>query len=272
MTDSTKPILTSLSFRSAIDVSTGSQPLTFTATASDDASGIADLIIYFSRSISYAFSPTSSPSSFSLFIADGSYPDTWSDGQTATTFTISPFNAPGVYTIDHVTLSDHVGNTQVYSAADLSNLGSPSSLTITGGHADTDAPVLTSLSFNSVIDVSDGGKPLTFTATGADDASGIADLIIYFSKPISYAFSPTSSPSSFSLFIADGNYPDTWSDGQAATTFTISPFNAPGVYMIDHVTLSDHVGNTRTYSDRDLLALGSPTSLVITNSGLAFDR
>ena len=124
---------------------------------------------------------------------------------------------------------------------------------------------MTSFSFNSVIDVSGGSKPLTFTAAGADDASGIADLIIYFSKPISYAFNPTGSPSSFSLFIADGSYPDTWTDGQTATTFTISPFNAPGVYTIDHVSLSDHVGNTHTYSAADLSSLGSATSLVITD-------
>src|SRR5205085_10439661 len=39
--------------------------------------------------------------------------------------------------------------------------------------------------------LSSGRQPLTFTAMGVDDASGIADLVIWFAKPINYAFSPT---------------------------------------------------------------------------------
>jgi hypothetical protein len=264
MTDTIAPTLTSLSFSSVIDVSGGAKPITFTATGTDDASGIGDLLIWLKKPINYSFSPSGDPSSFSLFIADGNYPDTWSDGQTATTFTISSFNAPGIYEIDHIDFKDQVGNTRVYTPGNLSAIGAPTSITVTGGHADTIAPTLTSLSFSSVIDVSGGAKPITFTATGTDDASGIGDLIIWLKKPINYSFSPTGDPSSFSLFIADGNYPDTWSDGQAATTFTISPFNAPGTYEIDHIDFKDHVGNTRVYTPGDLSAIGASTSIVVT--------
>src|SRR5215211_2555369 len=130
---------------------------------------------------------------------------------------------------------------------------------------DTAAPTLTSLSFSTVIDLSGGNKPLTFIAAGTDDASGIADLIIWFTNPISYSFSPSGSPSSFRLFIADGNYPDNWDDGQAATTFTISSFNAPGTYQIDHVDFTDHVGNKHVYSPADLSALGTPTFIAISD-------
>ena len=117
--------------------------------------------------------------------------------------------------------------------------------------ADTTAPVLTSLTFNSTFDLRDGSKQITYTANVTDDLSGVDQVTIWFDHAYTYGLG------TYDLNILfDNPSPGVWTD-----TTTISQFNGPGVYNVTKVTVSDLSGNTRTYWAHELAALGAPTSL-----------
>jgi hypothetical protein len=96
---------------------------------------------------------------------------------------------------------------------------------------DTTRPNLSSFTFTSVIDLSSGDKPLTFTASATDDLSGVSQVFINFAKPIV----TTSSGTTYAFSIFDGN--DSFSDGQSTSNYTLSKFNASGSYAIDSVVV-----------------------------------
>ncbi|ANY81316.1 hypothetical protein BB934_26400 [Microvirga ossetica] len=117
--------------------------------------------------------------------------------------------------------------------------------------ADTTAPILTSLTFQTTFDLRDGSKQITYTAYVTDDLSGVDQVTVWFDHAYTYDLG------TFDLNILfDNPSPGVWTD-----TTTISQFNGPGVYNVTKVTVSDLTGNTRTYWAHELAALGAPTSL-----------
>src|SRR5207302_693042 len=112
------------------------------------------------------------------------YGDSWADGASSDTRTFLTANAPGAYTINHVDVKDLAGNTHTYTPAQLQALGAPTSITVQGSVADTTPPNLTSLTFPSLVDLSGGNKPVTFSATATDDTSGVNQVIFWFDKSI----------------------------------------------------------------------------------------
>src|SRR4029077_10885599 len=86
--------------------------------------------------------------------------DPFSDGQSSGSYTLSHLNAPGSYAIDSVEVYDKVNNKHTYSSGDLAALGSPTSISLTGGAPDTTSPILTSLTFGSSFDLSSSDKPI----------------------------------------------------------------------------------------------------------------
>src|SRR3954465_11413087 len=98
---------------------------------------------------------------------------------------------------------------------------------------DTNAPNLTSLSFQSPLNVSSGAQPITFTVAATDDLSGVDRVNIWFTKSLNYGY-PNSSLTSNSTLFGVYDFQDSFSDGQSSYTYTITPFNA-GTYTIDHV-------------------------------------
>jgi FG-GAP-like repeat/Cadherin domain len=253
MPDTKAPVLTSLSFTPVVNVGSGLKPITVTAGATDDLAGVREVDVYFTSTLNVGY-----PGSPITFVAAylgvyGSF-DSFSDGQSAYTTWITPFNAPGTYTVDHVDVIDEVNNKQTYDASQLAALGAQTSFVIQGGTADTTAPTLTSLSFTPMVDVGSGAKPVTFTVGATDDLSGVGFVQIYFTSPINSADPGSSAASSSSSFLAYGSSP---------ATYMITPFNAPGTYTIDHVDVHDQANNTHTYSASQLTALGAQTSFVV---------
>src|ERR1700760_3545689 len=131
--------------------------------------------------------------------------------------------------------------------------------------ADTNAPKLTFLNFQSLLNVSDGTRPITFTVGATDDLSGVDHVYIWFTKALNYGF-PNSSVTGNSTFFIINDFQDSFSDGQSSYTYTITPFNAPGTYTIDHVDVVDKVANTHTYNTAQLAALGAQTSFTLQGS------
>src|SRR5262245_20051236 len=261
--DTTAPTLTSLSFQPVIDLSGGAQPITFTVGATDDASGVNGAVIVFTNGL-YVTDILGSLFKFPMFgVLDAI--DSFSDGQSANTFTISPFNAAGTYTIDHIDVFDNANNTRTYNAAQLAGLGIATSVTVQGGTPDTTAPTLTSLSFQPIVNISGGNQPITFTVGATDDLSGISNVNITLADAITTEITPGNNASSPFISVPDGI--DSFSDGQSANTSTLTTSNAPGVYSIDHVDVFDKIGNVHTYSAAQLAALGASTSFTIVGHG-----
>src|SRR4051812_41014694 len=132
---------------------------------------------------------------------------------------------------------------------------------------DMTVPNLTSLRFQSPINLSGGAQPITFTVGATDDSAGIEKVYIWFATPISYSNGPfTESSTLFGVYDAL----DSYSDGQSSSSVTITSFNAPGTYTIDHVDVFDKANNKHTYNTVQLSALGAQTSFTIA-SGVADD-
>jgi Ca2+-binding RTX toxin-like protein len=269
MSDTIRPILRSLTFTSVIDLSSGDQPLTFTASATDDLSGVDRVYINFAKPINYGFPfSTNVTTGLSLGIYDSS--DSFSDGQSTYKYTLTKFNAPGSYAIDSVVVYDKAGNYHTYSSNDLAALGAPTGIVVTGSvppiSGDTTPPTLTSLTFAPTFDLSGGDKPITFTASANDSISGVGHVDIFLTKPITLAFPGSSNLSTTSVFSIYDSLSDPFSDGQSSGTFTLSHLNAPGSYAIDSVHVYDKVGNQHTYSAGDLAAFGSATAITLMGS------
>ena len=196
--DTTPPSLTRLTFSSPVNLSSGSQTITFTAEAADDSSGVDKVYIWFSKSLNYSLGSgiTSNSTLFAIY----DFSDSFADGQSSYSYIITPFNAPGTYAIDHVDVVDKLDNKHTYNSAQLTALGAQTSFTITGGTPDTTAPTLTSLSFQSVINIGDGPQPITFTAGAADDLSGVAKVYLWFTKSINYSYLGSNITSNSTLF------------------------------------------------------------------------
>jgi hypothetical protein len=254
--DTTSPNLTSLTFPSIVDLSAGNKAVTFSATATDDATGVSQVVVWFDKNI------VSDIGSFSLVGLFGNG-DSWSDGVSSETRTFLTANAPGTYTVDHVDVKDLAGNTHTYTPAQLQALGAPTSITVQGSVADTTSPNLTSLTFPSIVDLSAGNKAVTFSATATDDATGVSQVVVWFDKNI------VSDIGSFSLVGLFGSG-DSWSDGVSSETRTFLTANAPGTYTVDHVDVKDLAGNTHKYTPAQLQALGAPTSITL-QDGLTDD-
>src|SRR4051812_5682306 len=172
MSDTNAPNLAFLSFQSPLNVSSGAQPITFTVGATDDLSGVDQVNIWFTKSLNYGY-PNSSLTSNSTLFAVYDFQDSFSDGQSSYTYTITPFNAPGTYTIDHVDVVDKTGNNHTYNTAQLSALGAQTSFTLQGGASYTTNPTLPSLSSYPPRNFSNRAQPITFTVGATDDLSGV---------------------------------------------------------------------------------------------------
>ncbi len=250
--DVTPPQLTSFSITpSVVNVSAGSQTVTFSASAQDDLSGVKEMVIWFDKTM---------PNGYSLVGVYGSYDDPWDDGSSAKSLTFLQSTASGTYNITSIDITDNMNNERTYYPADLTAKGFPTSLTVEGGGTgDTTPPQLTSFSITpSVVNVSAGSQVVTFSASAQDDISGVKEMVIWFDKTM---------PNGYSLVGIYGSYDDPWDDGSSAKALTFTSSTAPGTYSITSIDITDNMNNERTYYPADLTAKGFPTSLTVQSGG-----
>lgn len=140
-TDTTPPELTSFDLPTLVDLSNGPANMTFGATATDDLSGVDQVVAYFGKSFSWSFRADSSNfNNYSFLPFYGIYDD-WSDGVARETMSISQFNAPGIYTVDRVVIRDTLNNERSYSAAQLETLGFDTQMEFSGPAPGAGQPV-----------------------------------------------------------------------------------------------------------------------------------
>jgi probable HAF family extracellular repeat protein len=258
VSDTTPPTLIGLTFPTSVDLSQGSNTITFGVSATDDLSGANYAVIQLARPIVEQFT-NGSTTATNLQVP---YPGSLSTGQSTQAFTLSPNTASGTYTIQNVILYDNAGNTHTYTTQQLQALGASTSFSVTNGTSDTTAPTLTGLTFPTSVDLSHGSNTITFGVSATDDLSGANYAVIQLARPIVEQFT-NGSTTATNLQVP---YPGSLSTGQSTQTFTLSPNTASGTYTIQNVILYDNAGNTHTYTTQQLQALGAPTSFTVTDN------
>jgi Ca2+-binding RTX toxin-like protein len=238
--DSIGPTLTALNLPT--QVAPGGA-LTITASATD-LHGVERVVIDFDKNI------TAGGTAFDLFGTD----DSWADGTSTHSETV-PLNATnGTYTIHDIKLTDTLGNVTTLTTAQLVAAGFQTTVTVTPG--DTTPPDLTGLSFPSTVNVSGGGKAVTFFASGTDNATGISDVLVHFDKDLI-----TGATTGGLVNISGAG--DSWTDGASSIAENIPSTAKAGVYTVTSVDVFDGAGNKHTYSNADLTQMHFSTTLTI---------
>lgn len=127
--DTTPPILKSLSIPASVNLSKGDTPLVITAVASDEGSGVSSVVIELDAFLGHNVKRHGG--TLSTFEMDGE-DDTWVDGQSSQTYTITMVNQDRVYQVVGAQVFDKAGNATSYSAAQLKAMGVNTSISVTG--------------------------------------------------------------------------------------------------------------------------------------------
>ena len=107
--------------------------------------------------------------------------------------------------------------------------------------ADTTAPVLTSLSFPSSVDVTGGSRAISVSVGAADQGSGIDYAFVTFKT------SRQGTSGADNQFYFSDAYGDSFSDGTSIASEFINAASGAGTYEIERVSIRDKPGNFRFY-------------------------
>ncbi|MBC3909675.1 DUF4214 domain-containing protein [Undibacterium umbellatum] len=127
--DTTPPILKSLSIPASVNLSKGDTPLVITAVASDEGSGVSSVVIELDSFLGHNVKRHGG--TLSTFEMDGE-DDTWVDGQSSQTYTITMVNQDRVYQVVDVQVFDKAGNVSSYNASQLKAMGVNTFINVTG--------------------------------------------------------------------------------------------------------------------------------------------
>ena len=244
--DTTAPTLTSLTFPTTINLSSGNQSVSFAAHAEDAGSGVDTVNVWFDKSL------TTDIGSYNLWMISSGWTDsTPSDASVGRT--VQSYNNPGTYNITKVDVKDLAGNSRSYTTAQLSSLGIATSFNVTGSNGDTTAPTLTSLTFPTTINLSSGNQSVSFAAHAEDAGSGVDTVNVWFDKSL------TTDIGSYNLWMISSGWTDS-TPSDASVGRTVQSYNNPGIYNITRVDVKDLAGNSRSYS-----SLGIASSFNVTD-------
>jgi len=248
--DTTPPTLVAYSFTpAAFDVSNSTTTLTGTIQATDDSAGLQSAFLaFYSPSGNRRVDCHSSLGSFSGTSLSGTF----------TCLGVFPqYTETGQWTLQFVSLADRAGNTAMYQRSQLSAMGLPTTLTLSGT-ADLTAPVLTGYSF-SPLNVNVGGSPVTVSGsiTATDNLSGL--YVAYF------AFYSPSGQQRVDCYALPGNPSlGTPLNGTYNCSGSFVPGMETGQWRVQFLELRDRVDNSRYYTTGDLAAMGLPTTVQVT--------
>ncbi|MDO8265693.1 MAG: PxKF domain-containing protein, partial [Candidatus Saccharibacteria bacterium] len=153
----------------------------------------------------------------------------------------------GVWTLD-VTIGDSVSNSRSYDSTELTNIGLPSTITVTGVQ-DVTPVTINSLDFNAsfppIGDTFANSAKVTILGEFSDNLSGIASMDINY-------YSQSSTQTAPGVTSIDGN--------TYQYTIFLPLYAATGVWL-PVLESNDMAGNHITLTHEDLLALGFDLSL-----------
>ena len=250
---------------SSINVSSSSQTVTITLHVTDDLSGTA-----FSGSNGSTLEFVSPSGNQTQFLNAGTF--TLTSGTVLNGFWSAPmtfprFAEPGNWTLAFVTLYSAAGNHATLNTAALNAAGFPTTLTVTTTIGDTTPPQLTGLTFSpSSINVTSSAQAVSLTLTLTDNLSGVdfschtfCIYVIGFTSP---SGKQTQSSANYDFTSVSG----TPLNGQWNTTITIPRYSEAGTWTINGLTIWDAANNTLRLTTAQILSMGFPTSLIVTDA------
>jgi hypothetical protein len=259
--DITVPRLVSFSMSSTLDLSLGPRNLALRVDARDEVGGSGPgwAQVWMQQA---PLSPLGPSQAIAIGLPGSA--DPLGDGSSSRVFPLSTATPPGVYSVYEVEVFDMAGNVRHYFESDLKAMGFNTSVTVTGGVADTTAPVLTGLVLPGVVDLSSGAQQLSFTAHAQDGegGSGVAGVDLFFDRDF-YLDTFTGPAVSIGGFVGGSN---TFFDGTlntAAYTGTLSAETALGTYNLLSAVVTDQSGNSTEYSAVQLALMGITTQFVV---------
>lgn len=241
--DTTAPTLTSFSLSPAqVDTSSVSAQISFTATASDDLSGIKYVVLNYRG----PWGPQIGPN---LTLASGTdLSGTWTDSST-----LSRYSAKGTYTIKDVYVADRAGNDSHYGTAALAAAGYPTTFEQTGADDNT-PPVLEGLTISpATINTSTRDQTVDLMIHITDDLAGVDGETV-----TAEAKGPTGTtyfPDYIGRLVSG-----TPQDGVWRVSIPIPRYAKHGTYTIREVNGSDNVYNSFYYDTQGLNSAGFPTT------------
>lgn len=280
--DTSPPALAALSLSPAVlDVSAADVPVTVALRATDDLSGVA-------------FDPCIAGTGFNFFPVTVRSPSgaqqrfTWStaftlgsgtraDGDWTATFTMPQFSEPGQWSVESLNLRDCAGNSRSYNAAALQALGITPTFDVVSTPADTQPPVLVSLSYLPIaINTSTGSQSVTVRLGIQDDLAGAAftpttPQASFFEGGVQFR-----SPSGNQVRAAAFFGPFTLVSGTALNgiwqgVVSFPQFSEDGTWRIDLLQVKDRTRNITRFDTAGLAALGLPTTLEVLRPSLESD-
>jgi hypothetical protein len=281
VSDTQPPVVTAIAIApTAVDVSASDQPLTLTLHVTDDISGVAFTPCGPSvRSGNFAVtlrSPSGAqnrfmwPTTFSLIAG------THADGMWRGAVTMPRFSEAGMWRIQSVSIMDCAGNTRNLTETQLASAGLQIALDVAANPTDTQAPVLTSLSFLPItINTSAGSQTVTARLGIKDDLSGVdvsptTPQASFFERGIQ--FTSPSGTSRFAAFFSSFQLiAGTPLDGVWESTINFPQFSEDGTWRVTLVEVKDRTRNLRTYDESALKVLGFPTTLDVIKPSLISD-
>lgn len=262
MPDLAKPVLKGLALPALIDVSSGRGRATVTVhTADEGGSGIRDVSVILDRRISLDYGLSDS------FLVPSGSRDTFDDAtpySASAELVVTNATAPGDYAVTGVWVSDNAGNATGYTVDDLRAAGIDTRIRIIGGIDDRTPPSLAALNLPETLDVGSGLAPFVASvrATDAAGGSGVADVTVYFDRPLGFDIGASNR-----LLLPGSSRSDTFSDTTPHTangSYTLTDNTAPGTYRVTRVDVQDRSGNVSAYTTAELEALGIRTSMTVT--------
>lgn len=267
MNDTTKPVLTSFSLSAVVDLSQGGGDLLFTVGAQDEngGSGVASVAVFLEKNVSLSYGPGRVGFIGGLAGAGDGFDDATPNSGSGR-MTLTDATPPGVYNIEQVWIYDKAGNIGMYTFAQLEALGMARSFTVVGSRIDTSGPTLDSLTLPSTVDLSQGSRSISFSATAHDNAGGtsIDRVELYLDSDVATSAGALKLVTLGGPGSRDGYRDSTPNSGSEALTLTSA--TAPGNYTIEKVVVYDRAGNQTVYSTEQLKTLGMNTAFTVTGT------
>lgn len=222
-----------------------------------------------------------------------------SDGSIDGDLHAPPTAQSGTYNVTSAILTDQAGNVTTYTNAQLKTLGVDTDFTVTNpgapapAAADVTAPVLTSLTLPTTIDVSRASTFAPISAKISEIGSGVATIALQLSDALTLNFpyqgaaghggvfgGPVLAATLTAYSKAYGFYGGTIQFAQVGDIYNldfnvlgagvpISTQTSAGIYHVIGATITDVAGNVSTYSEAQLQALGGSTSITVVADEIA---
>lgn len=232
----------------ATDVSAGPQNVTFTLRVTDDLAG-------FDRGtlrVKSASGAQTQSGTLEFLSGDGN------DGYYTVTISMPQYSENGTWQVDTVDLFDKAGRNRLYLLPQLLDLGFPTAFLVASVPTDTKGPQLAALSLDPItVDVTRNSACITFTARVTDDLSGFASGWITLS-------SPSGGQLQWAMLNIANNHDGNSLNGTFWPVACLQQLSEAGTWRVVVVYLYDTVGNARRYFDTELMQMGFPTKINVT--------